>query len=236
MKSLEAPEPGSEVFVDGLWRRLYVDHRSGISWHGEHPEHLPGGAFRGFGMRELAHKCEDRLPVILLGGVKIMPKTNIRVFRGLVVAGAVVASAAGAPAAFAGTHASGDTTYNNATVKITGGNAAALSACVNYAKAKIKQGKAAQNNFCQNLAVADGGSVELKNTNVLILQTGTGSGKTVNNATVSISGGDAVALAACVNFLQGTSSASQKNACANTAIASGGNVTLKNSNITVVQG
>jgi hypothetical protein len=165
-----------------------------------------------------------------------MPKTNTRVFRGLVVAGAVVASAVSAPAAFAGTHASGDTTYNNATVKITGGNAAALSACVNYAKAKIKQGKAAQNNFCENLAVADGGNVTLQKTNLLIVQAGTGSGKTVNNATVSISGGDAVALAACVNFLQGTSSASQKNVCSNTAVASGGNVTLKNSDITVLQG
>jgi hypothetical protein len=163
-----------------------------------------------------------------------MSEFNIKALRGLVVAGAVVASVATAPAAFAGTHASGDT-FNNATVKITGGNAAALSACINYAKAKIKQGKVAQSNFCQNFAEADGGSVLLKDTSVFIAQTGKRSGKTVNNATVNISGGDATAVAACVNFLQGTSNASQKNVCSNTAVAIGGDVTLKNSDITIIQ-
>jgi len=166
-----------------------------------------------------------------------MSRTNTRVFRSLVVAGAVVASVAGAPAAaYAGSGSSAPKTFNNATVNINGGNAAALAGCVNVAKVHAKHNRVVQSNFCKNFATAVGGSVTLKNTDILIAQGGTGSGTTVNNATVNISGGDAVALAACVNYLQGTSSASQKNLCKNSAVAKGGDVVLKNSTITIIQG
>lgn len=164
-----------------------------------------------------------------------MPKTNTRIVQGLLLAGALAASAAAAPAAYA-TSSPQNKTYNNATVDINGGNAASLSACVNYAQVKIKHGKPAQNNFCKNFASATGGTVLLKNTSVLIAQTGSGTGTNVNNATVNISGGDAIALAGCVNFLQGTSDATQKNVCKNTSVAKGGDVILKNSDITIIQG
>lgn len=127
-------------------------------------------------------------------------------------------------------------TFNNASVNITGGNATALAACVNYAQlhAKWGKGKAVQNNRCKNFAKAQGGNVTLKNVDITIFQSSSG-GTTQNNATVNISGGDATAIAACVNFLSGGASAYQKNKCANTAVARGGDVSLKNVTITIVQ-
>ena len=127
-------------------------------------------------------------------------------------------------------------TFNNATVDINGGNATALAACVNYAQVTAKHGKVAQNNFCKNFAKAKGGDVRLKNVSLLISQTGGTTGTTRNNATVNISGGDATAVAACVNFLQGSATARQTNQCANTAVARGGDVVLKNVDITIIQG
>lgn len=164
-----------------------------------------------------------------------MLKTQSYVVRGAVLAGAIAASTVTAAPAFANPPAP-TKTYNSATVNINGGNANALAACVNYAKITAKHSKVAQNNFCKNFAKASGGSVLLKNTDILISQSGTGSGTTVNKATVSISGGDATALAACVNYLQGTATATQTNVCKNTAVATGGDVVLKNSSITVIQG
>ena len=125
--------------------------------------------------------------------------------------------------------------YNNATVNISGGNANALAACVNYAKLKSKHGGAVQSNFCKNFAKAKGGDVELKNVDLTIFQSGSWTGTTRNNATVNITGGDANALAACVNVLQGGASAFQKNVCSNTAVAVGGSVSLKNVSITIIQ-
>jgi cytochrome c biogenesis factor len=125
--------------------------------------------------------------------------------------------------------------YNNAAVNISGGNAHALSACLNYAQLKAKQGKPAQSNACRNFAQATGGTVTLENVDITILQAG--SDQTVrNNAEVNISGGDATAVAACVNYLQGTASADQSNECKNSAVATGGDVKLKNVSITIIQG
>lgn len=130
-------------------------------------------------------------------------------------------------------YASGQS-YNNAEISIKGGNAAALSGCMNYAKAMAKVSKPAQSNTCKNFASATGGTVNLESVFVTVIQTGTGS-KTHNNAEVSIEGGDAVAVASCVNYLQGTATADQKNKCANKANATGGDVNLKNVDITIIQ-
>jgi hypothetical protein len=131
----------------------------------------------------------------------------------------------------------GGKTYNNATVNITGGNAAALSACVNYARVMAKNKKDPQSNFCKNFAKARGGNVNLKNVAIDVLQSGSSgsTGATYNNATVNISGGSATAIAACVNYLQGTSTPNQTNVCKNTAVARGGNVNLRNVSITIIQ-
>jgi len=134
------------------------------------------------------------------------------------------------------TPASAAESYNNAQVNITGGNAHALSACVNYAKIKAKKGEAAQSNACKNFAKATGGDVELKHVDITILQAGATTGVVKNRAEVNISGGDANAVAACVNYLQGTANADQKNKCSNTAVAQGGDVKLKDVYITIVQG
>ena len=75
----------------------------------------------------------------------------------------------------------------------------------------------------------------LKKTNLDIFQ-GSFSETSVNRATVSISGGDATAVAACVNYLQGTASAGQQNDCVNDAQATGGDVVLDEVNITIYQG
>ncbi len=130
----------------------------------------------------------------------------------------------------------GGETINNAEVNITGGKAHALSACVNYAKVKAKKGEAAQSNACKNFAKATGGDVRLKNVDVTILQAGAGTGTVKNNAEFIIAGGDATSVASCVNYLQGTADAKQSNECKNTAVANGGDVNLKNVNITIIQG
>jgi len=126
--------------------------------------------------------------------------------------------------------------YNNAQVNITGGNAHALSACVNFAKIKAKKGEPAQSNACKNFARATGGDVQLKNVDVTILQAGSSSGVVKNRAEVNISGGDATAVAACVNYLQSTADADQTNRCSNSSVAQGGDVKLKNVSITIIQG
>jgi len=131
--------------------------------------------------------------------------------------------------------ATGNNTFNNVEINITGGNAHALSACVNFAKIKAKRGEPAQSNACKNFAKASGGDVNLKNVDVTILQAGSG-GINKNNAKINISGGDATAVAACVNYLQGSADADQTNRCKNTAVATGGDVNLKDVSITIVQG
>jgi len=153
--------------------------------------------------------------------------------------GLVIALSALFTALFLGafaTPASAGETFNNAQVNITGGNAHALSACVNFAKIKAKKGEPAQSNACKNFAKATGGDVHLKNVDVTILQAGSGSGTSKNRAEVNISGGDATAVAACVNYLQGTADSDQTNKCKNTAVATGGDVTLQDVSITIIQG
>lgn len=141
----------------------------------------------------------------------------------------------------------GTESYNNVALNIAGGDAAAISACVNIAQSqanvesttKGKKGNKAkkrvlQGNFCKNVAVANGGDVTLKNVSLTILQ-GDGSTTSVNNATINISGGDALAVAACVNYAEGDASIVQTNVCKNLAAANGGDVTLKNVDIFVIQ-
>ena len=48
--------------------------------------------------------------------------------------------------------------------------------------------------------------------------------------------GDAVAVAACINVLQGSGSVDQTNKCSNTAIATGGSVKLVHTDIKIIQG
>jgi len=133
--------------------------------------------------------------------------------------------------AFAG----GGGTYNNANIDIHGGNAAAFGGCVNYAKISARANRTPQSNACKNFAHADGGTVSLTGVSIFVDQEGGGGRRTHNNVQINISGGDATAVAGCVNYLQGTASASQKNECKNSADAHGGNVDLNGVDITVIQ-
>jgi len=150
---------------------------------------------------------------------------------GAVAAGTIVVALGGATPALAG----GSSTYNDVNVNITGGNARVLTGCINYARVLIRHGLDPQKNVCADFATAIGGDVTLKHVSVAIAQVGSGYGRTTNNATVNISGGDATVVAACVNYLQGTSTPNQQNDCGNGTLAAGGNVSLKDVDITVLQ-
>lgn len=124
--------------------------------------------------------------------------------------------------------------YNNADISIRGGNAAALGGCINYAKAYAKASKRPRSNTCASFATAVGGKVVLEDVSVNVIQEGGGK-RAFNNAEVGISGGDAVAVSGCVNYLQGTATSSQVNQCKTAADAKGGSVSLRDVDITVIQ-
>jgi hypothetical protein len=170
----------------------------------------------------------------------MIPVRNARL-RGAILATAFASSMAVGPMA----HASDDSTFNNASVTITGGNGVAVAACVNwaqdwagYSKDKKKhqeKKRVKQANLCNNTAKAQGGDVTLKKVDIFIAQDGS-SDVTKNKATVSIAGGDATAVAACINVLNDAANATQTNVCKNNAVAQGGDVSLDNVDITVIQG
>jgi len=132
-------------------------------------------------------------------------------------------------------HASEKKSYSDVDIDIRGGNAAAFSVCVNYAQKMAKHDLKPQSNKCENIATAAGGEVEIVKTNVVVKQKSDPKKTTHNNVDLNISGGDAVAVAACVNYLQGTATAGQKVECANDSIAIGGNVVLDHVNLVVTQ-
>jgi hypothetical protein len=125
-------------------------------------------------------------------------------------------------------------TFNDVNIDIHGGNAAVFSGCVNYAKVSAKRNKVPQSNTCKNFAHAAGGSVELTNVSLFVDQEGHGR-STHNNVQITISGGDATAVAGCVNYLQGSATPAQVNDCKNAADAQGGSVKLENVDIVIIQ-
>ena len=160
--------------------------------------------------------------------------------RGVLVATTMASTLAVSPAAFA----DGGGTFNNADVVIRGGKGVAVAVCVNWAQDWTKlspkqqkrheQRRVVQANKCDNTADALGGDVTLTGVDVTIDQAGHHVRR--NTASITISGGDAVAVAACINVLDATASATQTNDCSNTAIATGGNVTLEDTTVTIIQG
>jgi hypothetical protein len=134
-----------------------------------------------------------------------------------------------------GTAAAVSAPTNSVTLTISGGNATALAACVNA----VKNGdKVFQQNKCKNTAVAVGGDVILKNVKILVVQENDNDGDishAANTVDITIQGGDATALAACVNAVKNGDKVFQQNKCKNKAIAIGGDVTLKNVRIILVQ-
>ena len=164
------------------------------------------------------------------------PKIGLRV--GILTA-AVASSLAISPSAFAAGQS-----FSDADIVIRGGNGVSLATCVNWAqtyagysaeeKKRHDKARVVQANKCENTADALGGSVKLTKVHVTIDQDG--HRKAVKqDASVTISGGDAVAVAACINVLKGSASVDQSNKCENTAISTGGDVTLEHTNISIQQ-
>ena len=127
---------------------------------------------------------------------------------------------------------------NSVTITIAGGDATALAYCLNVAKTG---GSAEQKNYCKNTAVAAGGNVYLKNVDIFVVQTNDDDGNVSdqsNTVDLTIRGGDATALAACLNVVKQKKDGGdvdQKNKCKNFAYARGGDVVLKNVDITIIQ-
>ncbi len=134
---------------------------------------------------------------------------------------------------------SAQTQSNTVTLTIAGGDATALAGCLNAADTG-NYSSVQQKNYCKNKAYAQGGDVILKNVDIFIVQTNVADGDTSdasNTVDLTIRGGDATSLAACVNAARTgkKGNVSQQNKCKNKAYAQGGNVILKNVDITIIQ-
>jgi hypothetical protein len=129
---------------------------------------------------------------------------------------------------------------NTVNITIRGGDANALAACLNVAKERGR-GDVYQKNDCENKAVATGGTVYLKDVEILAVQenwNGRASASDQKNTVkLTVRGGDANALAACLNVAKerGRGDVHQKNECRNKAYATGGGVVLKYVDITAIQ-
>lgn len=160
----------------------------------------------------------------------MIPVRNTRL-SGVILATAFASSMAVGPMA----HAADDTTFNDVDLKVRGGDAKALAVCVNFGKEwstyddakkkKLEKKRIAQANLCDNKAKAVGGDVYLDYVDVIITKGKKEAAK--NDVSVEVRGGDADAIAACLNILQGTAtSTKQVNDCDNSATAKGGDVTM----------
>jgi hypothetical protein len=128
-------------------------------------------------------------------------------------------------------------TYNNADVRILGGDATTATHCVQLAKNSIRHHAHPQSQLCSQFAEADAGSANLRHVSLFIDQEGNGGHRTrtVNNANVVIAGGDAAAFADCFQYLAGRASQQQTQNCDNTAVATGGDANLRDVDITIIQ-
>jgi len=136
--------------------------------------------------------------------------------------------------------ASTTTRSNTVTINIKGGNATTVAACLNAVKTG-SYSDVDQRNSCKNKAYAAAGKVYLRNVSIDAVQDNSSGTGTVSDASntvnVTIAGGNATALAACVNLAAtgNSSDVDQSNHCRNTAVASGGAVILKNVTISTLQ-
>jgi len=114
---------------------------------------------------------------------------------------------------------------NEVNFTVSGGDATAIAACIEEAKKVTRN-----NRFCRNITVARGGKVILRRVNVTVVNPdgSIADGKTVD---IIISGGDATALATCINA--GSNATKSNNHCVNVALAFGGMVVLANVEIVV---
>jgi hypothetical protein len=142
-----------------------------------------------------------------------------------------------APSAFA---AGSDGAFNDVDVTIRGGKTVALATCVNWAqdwakksekdKKKYDKKRAAQSQECEATATAIGGDVNVEDVNVVVKKAGKKKAAE-NNVDITITGGDTVAIAACLNVLKGDPKADVSQTCTADATAIGGTVNVGDVNI-----
>ncbi len=135
----------------------------------------------------------------------------------------------------AGQRAAGDLAQTT-TIAVRSGNAEAIATCLNLAKA----GESAnQSNECYNYAYARGGKLIVKNVDVVVGRANDPDGiVSVKSNTVNftVQGGDATAIATCINQAQSSGDVKQGNPCVNVAIAIGGTVVILDVSVVLVQG
>jgi len=109
-----------------------------------------------------------------------------------------------------------------------------VALCLNAARG----GNNSQQNNCVNTAFATGGNVFVKDVDIVAAAKGN-KGSRWNNPSPAdnkvtvlfrVEGGDATAIAACLNLAAGGNN-SQQNNCDNAAVATGGNVVVKDVDI-----
>ncbi len=163
--------------------------------------------------------------------------TGHRLDRVLMVVAVFYAFSAVLPAASLANsqNASGDLS-DTTTIAVRAGNAEAIATCLNLAKAGEK---ANQTNGCYNYAYARGGKVIITNVEVVAGRANDKDGIiSIDSNTVNftVKGGNATAIASCINQAQGGRDVDQRNKCINVAIAIGGNVIITNVNVVLVEG
>jgi hypothetical protein len=148
------------------------------------------------------------------------------------------------------------------TVELTirAGDARALANCLNLTKVEVRDYRrhgdwggyrgrwknwddywTSQENDCDNKAQAAGGDVILKNVEILVVQNDRlgrrGSSDDNNTINITFQAGNATAVATCLNAVRegGNARVAQDNDCQNNAVAYGGDVIIKNVEITVIQ-
>ncbi len=163
--------------------------------------------------------------------------TGRRSRRILVLLGTLLALSGTLPgAAHATSQQPTGTGANTTTIAVRSGNATAIAQCLTLAKDGTDSTRG-KDRWCYNYAYARGGKVFIKDVEIVVGQANDEDGLVAisrNTVNFTVRGGDATAIATCVNA--GRDGKKPPKPCVNVAIAVGGNVILTNVRVTLVQG
>jgi hypothetical protein len=124
---------------------------------------------------------------------------------------------------------------NAVNIFLKAGDAQAVATCLNIAAHNVHAVN--QVSRCRNVVHATGGDLVIFGADISALQTNntTVGNPAQSNVTLAATGGNATALASCVNTVGSAAKVRQVNYCTNVAIATGGTVVLINVNVAGVQ-
>ena len=124
---------------------------------------------------------------------------------------------------------------NAVNIFLQAGNAQTVATCLNVAQHNLHAVN--QVSRCRNVVHATGGDLVIFGADISALQTNstTVGNPAQSNVTLAATGGNATALASCVNTVGTAGRVRQVNQCTNVAIATAGTVVLINVNIAGVQ-